>query len=919
MVSVFHRTECYRVVLLSFLLLAISTKSNTYAQSEKPDGSRFTPVVLTEGATMEEPMAFEVLDDGRVFIIERTGALKLFNPADKSVKTVAQIPVNTKYTNAEGKVREAEEGLVGLTVHPDFDTKPWVYLLYADPDEPKHVFARWDFKDDKLVESTKKVVFEFPVQRQECCHTGGGMVWDKDQNLFITIGNNTGNNLSAHTDERPGREVWDDQRGAANTNDLRGKNLRIHPEDDGTYSIPAGNLFPPGTPDTRPEIYTMGHRNTWRISIDNHTGYIYWGEVGPDAVSDTELGPRGYDELNQAKGPGFFGWPYFISENIAYPFYDYAADKPMAPKDAMKPINNSVNNTGLKELPPAQPAFISYPYGVSENFPLVGSGGRSATGGPIYRQSDFENPERPFPAYFEGMWFAADLSRGWIMAISMDENSDYKSMEPFVPAYNPAEIIDMKFGPEGDLYVLEYGSRWFQDSDDDKLVRIEYNAGNRTPIVAASANKTGGRIPLEVTLSADGSMDYDGDMLTYEWAVKHDASGELKVYEGDEANITLDKKGRYTAELTVKDPAGASNSKTLTLIAGNEPPEVRLNLAGNKSFFFPDTPIGYDVTVQDAEDGDLATGKIDPSQVAISIDYISEGFDYAEVMQGQRSVDASTRYAIAQALMAQSDCSVCHQPDVRSAGPAYTEIAEKYQSGPDVTEKLVDKIRNGGSGVWGEINMPAHPAITENDARTIVDYLLHFNDQTLATLPASGSYDLTLPEEDTGRGSLVIRSAYTDRGAENVSPLASEEVVILRSPSMDPGSADVIEGAEVTQSRGRGPLRVNAKAGGHIAFHAIDLSGISTIELLASASPRAGAIGGMIEVRKGSVAGELLGMAEIKVSTGGGWRQRAEPVSIDISGQTGQHDLFFLFKNAEARPIDPLFVFSNISFAQDAE
>ena len=102
---------------------------------------------------------------------------------------------------------------------------------------------------------------------------------------------------------------------------------------------------------------------------------------------------------------------------------------------------------------------------------------------------------------------------------------------------------------------------------------------------------------------------------------------------------------------------------------------IDLNVSGNTSFFFPDAPFEYRVDVSDEEDGN----NIDPAQIAVSIDYASEGFDYAEVMQSQRSVDATTRYTVAQALMAQTDCGVCHQVDVRSAGPAYTEIAEKYE------------------------------------------------------------------------------------------------------------------------------------------------------------------------------------------------------------------------------------------------
>ena len=142
-------------------------------------------------------------------------------------------------------------------------------MYYADTAEAKHILARWELHGDSLYASSKKIVLEVVTQRETCCHTGGGMVFDKDGNLFLTTGNNTGNPVSGTSalDERPDRSSWDDQRTGGNTNDLRGKILRIHPEDDGTYSIPDGNLFKKGTDKTRPEIYTMGHRNPWRISI----------------------------------------------------------------------------------------------------------------------------------------------------------------------------------------------------------------------------------------------------------------------------------------------------------------------------------------------------------------------------------------------------------------------------------------------------------------------------------------------------------------------------------------------------------------------------------------------------------------------------------------------------------------------------
>ncbi|HAI38129.1 MAG TPA: hypothetical protein DCM40_08410, partial [Maribacter sp.] len=120
------------------------------------------------------------------------------------------------------------------------------------------------------------------------------------------------------------RSAWDAQKSAGNTNDLRGKILRIKPEADGTYSIPKGNLFAEGTPKTRPEIYVMGNRNPYRISIDSKTGFLYWGEIGPDANGDSlNLGPKGYDEINQAQSAGNFGWPYLIADNQPYHTRDY--------------------------------------------------------------------------------------------------------------------------------------------------------------------------------------------------------------------------------------------------------------------------------------------------------------------------------------------------------------------------------------------------------------------------------------------------------------------------------------------------------------------------------------------------------------------------------------------------------------------
>jgi cytochrome c len=134
----------------------------------------------------------------------------------------------------------------------------------------------------------------------------------------------------------------------------------------------------------------MGNRNPWRLSIDSKTQYLHWGEVGPDAgVDSDEFGPMGYDEFNVAKGPGNFGWPYFIGYNRAYNSYDYKTGEYGQPYKPDSSYNDSPNNTGLKILPKAQEALLAYPYQVSEEWPILGSAARSAVGGPIFRKQDF--------------------------------------------------------------------------------------------------------------------------------------------------------------------------------------------------------------------------------------------------------------------------------------------------------------------------------------------------------------------------------------------------------------------------------------------------------------------------------------------------------------------------------------------------
>lgn len=924
------------MALMVVFLASCQTGKNTTDTSLPPDENRFTTTVLSQPGELDEPMEFTFLNNEDMLIVERKGGVKAFNVESREMRQVGFIPVNTKYTNKEGQTREAEEGLMGVIADPDYMDNHWVYLFYADPDTTKHVLARWEFKDDSLLAGTKKVLLEFPTQREECCHTGGGMVFDKDGNLFLTTGNNTVNppQGTSNLDERPGYKNSDDQRTAGNTNDLRGKILRIHPEDDGTYTIPKGNLFPEGTANARPEIYTMGHRNPWRVSIDNKTGYIYWGEVGPDASEDTDAGPRGYDEFNQAKGPGYFGWPYFIGNNIPY------VDSLGNPFDPAKPENHSPNNTGLTELPPAQPAYIWYPYSNSEDFPMVGSAGRSATGGPVFRQSDFPKSDQRFPAYYEGKWLITEFMRGWIMAITMDGNGDYVSMEQFLPNENFSSAIDMKFSPNGDLYVLEYGSAWFRGNENAQVKRIRYNGGNRAPVVMASADKRAGATPLQVQLSSEGTVDFDEDKLQYSWTITSD-NGYTRTVNSANPSLTFDEPGVYQAKLVVTDAGGESDEQLLEIVAGNEPPQVDIQLAqANETFFFEGSDLNYKVTVSDQEDGSIADGSIESGQVAVNFDYVPEGFDPIEIAATHKSTDDWVSFSKGRMLINESDCLACHRIDVKSIGPSYMEVAKTYKNQPDEIAKLPGKIINGSVGIWGEHAMSAHPDLSEQDAKVIVDYIMSLNDPQLAPkeIPLAGTFTTKSPANAVGRGGYLLRAAYTDKGAGDLKSLTSEKIIALRNPVLDPEEADVSKGMQIliTPSRSINIIEDNA----YMGFKDLDLTGVKEIKIVAEAPGRSNSPGGTIEVHLGSPTGELIGSSdEIKPvnfdfraelqkmreewEKGGqkgprpGFQELRDKFMPKISipvNQEGKHDVYFVIRNPEAKEGEILLQFSNIEF-----
>jgi cytochrome c len=453
------------------------------ADLEYPPESAFKRVVLAENPTKDpngivDPMELSVAKDGRVFFAERRGFVKYLDPKSGEVKTVGKVDVFTGL----------EDGLLGMTLDPNFEDNGWIYLFHSPPDQEENHVSRFTIKDDQLDLSSQKTLIRIKTQRKECCHSGGSLNFDAAGNLYASVGDNTNPFASdgfSPSDEQEDRSPWDAQKSSANMNDLRGKILRVRPLADGTVEIPDGNLFPKDGSQGRPEIYVMGNRNPYRISVDPRTGYLYWGEVGPDAGSiNPDRGPAGFDEINQARTAGFFGWPYFIANNKAYTRYDFANKKSLEKWDPAKPINASPNNTGGKELPPAQSAFIYYPHSLSARFPAVNAGGgRTAMAGPVYyHEDDLKSPHK-LPAVFDHHLFIYEWSRNWIIAVKLDEDEKIanprKDLHRFLPGMTFLRPMDMELGPDGCLYVIQWGTQW-SDNSDTQILRIEYHGDSPT-------------------------------------------------------------------------------------------------------------------------------------------------------------------------------------------------------------------------------------------------------------------------------------------------------------------------------------------------------------------------------------------------------------------------------------------------------
>lgn len=444
-----------------------------------------TLVRAATNPSVQEPLKMDFSRDAQghvdVYFTQRYGRVLKYSGATGTTVTIADFAYDAAAVPAPNSNPSSTLGLHGIALDPAFRSNGWIYL-YTTLGTGNSMWrvTRYKVNGDILDRNSGKVILEFSASSSSQ-HMGGVIRFDKDANLWVTVGDNGGNTLpSAFANANPYQ--------AANTASPFGKILRVKPRalaDDApaptpaagaTYDIPAGNLFLPGTPQTLPEIYVMGSRNPYTLALDSVRGAIGWGDVGPDALNGSPVPvaspdpARWTEEFNFTTTPGNFGWPYWTGNQLVVN---------TGGGTVAEPRNTRADNTGMTLLPPARPAFLPY-------------GRDCAIAGDVYYYNGTLASDNKFPPHFHGAWLVGDFNKHWIDGVKLDAagsavqararlfagtGTDNLLRLPFLNN-SSGSFLEQRFGPDGALYILNYNG-YRTTTANTGLYRVRYRGSCR--------------------------------------------------------------------------------------------------------------------------------------------------------------------------------------------------------------------------------------------------------------------------------------------------------------------------------------------------------------------------------------------------------------------------------------------------------
>ncbi|MFG2043442.1 discoidin domain-containing protein [Dactylosporangium sp. NPDC048998] len=549
-------------------------------------------------AGLNRPTAVRFSPDGRIFVAEKRGVIKVFqNLADTNPTVFADLTVNVH--------NSSDRGLLGLALPPDFPANPWVYVLYSY-DAPlggtapvyndncgelanlaacviSGRLSRLRANGDTMT-GTEQVLISDWCQ-QYTSHSVGDLAFGPDGALYVTGGE--GANFSAAdygqfgTPPNPcgdpvnegGALRAQDVRTSGDPTGLSGALLRLDPN--------TGAAMPSNANAKDPDLNTRrivayGLRNPFRMTIRPGTNEVWVADVGWSR----------WEEINRVVSPTApmtnFGWPCFEGP-----------ERQPAFEGAGLPLCTSLYG-GTQTAAP----YYSWRHG-KDVVPGdgCGTGGSSATGVAFYPNSG------PYPAAYRGALFFADYSRNCIWAMkapSAGALPNPANVETFVT--NAAGPVDLQIGPGGELYYV--------DLNGGTIRRLRYYDGNVPPIAAITASPTSGQLPLTVNFDGSGSTDpdpADAGRLTYGWDFTNDGTIDAT---GDKVSFTYTTPGVYTARLRVTDTVGATNDKTITILAGVGAPVATIDSPAEGTTWATGDTINFSGHATDAQDGDIPASKL---------------------------------------------------------------------------------------------------------------------------------------------------------------------------------------------------------------------------------------------------------------------------------------------------------------------
>ena len=510
-----------QLVLAGALLLAL-TAPNAQAAIYQPG---FEERTVVGGLT--EPTAMAWAPDGRLFVIEKPGRLKVVEPGDTTATTILDI---------SSRVNDFHDrGLLGLAVDSAVASNGYVYLLYtydvspltADSHAPMvSRLERYTVSPSNVVGSPTVLLGSHaegacpaPSNSVDCIpsddfsHSIGTVRSAPDGTLWV----GSGDAASYNTVDPLAFRTYDER-------SMAGKILHVDRDGRG---LPGHPFCPADTnlENVCTKVWAGGFRNPFRFKL-RPGGGLAVGDVGWGSREELDLIPTG------AGGGGrLYGWPCYEGSTRTAGY----RDRVECPDEY------------AKEGTPRAHVAPDYEYDRE---------GRSGAvlGGPTYTGTQY-------PAGYRDDVFFGDYAQGFIRKANLDAQGRIVGIDDFASDWSG---VDLEPDPSGDLAYASFGDG---SSGSGSIRRIVYSPGNGSPVAVASAAPTSGRSPLDVSFTGSSSTDPDGDPLSYDWDFG-DGSAHSSQANPVHRYAT---NGAYTAQLTVSDGRGLSGTDTLTISVGDPP------------------------------------------------------------------------------------------------------------------------------------------------------------------------------------------------------------------------------------------------------------------------------------------------------------------------------------------------------------